>query len=111
VRAWRKRCRAAGWYGLRYLLGRNATPGLWLPENEELQQELLAMRSGRSKYSRGVNRRAVIGKDDVRSDIGRSTDLADAVLHAIMGPILAAADAEQEKYTRVRPSDYRIGDY
>jgi len=103
--------RAAGWYGLRYLLGRNAAPSLWLPENAELQQELLAMRAGRTKYTRGVNRRAVIGKDDVRADIGRSTDLADAIIHAIMGPHLAAADARQEQYTRVRQSDYSIGDY
>jgi len=57
------------------------------------------------------NQKGVLGKDDVRADIGVSTDLSDALIHALMGPILAAHTEDQEQFLVVRQSEYRIGDY
>ncbi len=100
--------RSAAWFGLADFLSGKGDIGLWIPQNEELQMELLAMRSA------GVNLRnqkSVIAKEDVRSDIGRSTDLSDSILHGVFGPILLNAEQAAAPRSNMRQSQYRIGDY
>ena len=100
--------RSAGWHGLSYLLSPLANPRLWIPPDEALQGELLAMRAGAPNLR---NQRPVIGKDEIRKTIGGSTDRADAIMHAIMGPLLTQADEVAETEQVVRPIEYRIGNY
>lgn len=71
-------CRAAGWWRLRELLDPTLHAALCLPDDEELIGELAAPHwklnsSGRIQIE---------PKDDIRARLGRSTDRADAVIHA-----------------------------
>lgn len=70
--------RSAAWWGLRELLDPTSGVDVELPDDDDLAAELIAPRwqvtsAGKVK---------VEGKDDIRKRLGRSTDLADAVIQA-----------------------------
>ena len=76
--------RAAGWWILREMLDPGHKVGLALPPGRELLGDLSAPR-----YS--INPRAQIiieDKEKLRTRLHRSPNLADAVMHAVSGPIL-----------------------
>jgi hypothetical protein len=89
--------RAAGWWLLRELLEPESAIQLALPQDDELLGDLAAPRIKR----RDSNNRIVIeAKDDIRKRIGRSTDRADAVIHALIGPALWL-EAQEEGQSEV----------
>lgn len=89
--------RAAGWWLLRELLEPESAIQIALPQDDELLGDLAAPRIKR----RDSNNRIVIeAKDDIRKRIGRSTDRADAVIHALIGPALWL-EAQEEGQSEV----------
>lgn len=60
--------------------------GLALPPDDDLIGELSAPRV---KSVSSLGKVLIEGKEEIRKRIGRSTDCADAVIHALVGPLLA----------------------
>lgn len=81
--------RSAMWFLAKERLTPGASPAILLPDDNELVEELTAPRS--TLTSAGAIQ--VEEKKGVISRLNRSTDVADAVLMALMGPVLWA---EQE---------------
>jgi hypothetical protein len=72
--------RAAAWWNMRELLDPSQAGGskVALPDDETLIEELVA-----PKWVHHVGGKIKVeGKDDIKRKIGRSTDAADAVIHA-----------------------------
>lgn len=84
--------RAAGWWLLRELLEPESELQIALPLDDELLGDLAAPRIKRRDSS---NRIQIEAKDEIRKRIGRSTDRADAVIHALIGPALWLAAQEE----------------
>jgi hypothetical protein len=77
--------RAAGWWFLRELLDPSGGVGVCLPPDDELTGDLTAPHLKRI----GSNGKMLIeSKDEIKKRIGRSTDMADAVIQALVGPLL-----------------------
>ena len=72
--------RAAMWWQLRELLDPTYHPTLCLPPDEDLLTELVAPKW--KLVGKGIIQ--VEGKDEIRTRIGRSTDLADAVAQSLI---------------------------
>ncbi|KKN63573.1 hypothetical protein LCGC14_0500210 [marine sediment metagenome] len=81
--------RAAGWWTMRELLDPAHKVNLALPDDDDLKAELTAPRVKRitSEEKRLVESKAELLK---ANRLGRSTDCADAVIHALVGPVLLA---------------------
>ena len=101
--------RAAGWWTMRELLDPAIGINLELPDDDELKAELTAPRVKRitSQEKRLVESKAELNKAD---RLGRSTDCADAVIHALVGPVLLAEweRAEGEPETRTVHEPYQM---
>ncbi len=96
--------RAAGWWILREMLDPVHKVGLALPPSRELLGDLSAPR-----YS--INTRAQIiieDKEKLRSRLHRSPNLADAVMHAVSGPILFR-EYQAEREQNVVYDPVRVG--
>lgn len=78
--------RTAGWLTLRDALHPKEGLGLALPPDDDLIGELAAPRI---KAISSLGKVTIEGKEEIRKRIGRSTDCADAVIHALVGPLLA----------------------
>ena len=94
--------RAAMWWLMREALTPDSGQDIALPAHEGLTGDLTAPRIKRIDSR---SRRFVEDKEDVRARLGRSPDCADAVLHGLIGPILARERAAGEQVS------YRITDY
>ena len=81
--------RAAGWWTMRELLDPAHKVNLALPDDDDLKAELTAPRVKRitSEEKRLVESKAELLK---ANRLGRSTDCADAMIHALVGPVLLA---------------------
>lgn len=101
--------RAAGWWTMRELLDPAHGVNLELPDDDELKAELTAPRV---KRITSQEKRLVESKDELRkaARLGRSTDCADAVIHALVGPVLLAEweRSEGEPETRVVHDPYKM---
>lgn len=74
--------RAELWWGMRERLNPANDPTICLPPNDDLVAELIA-----PKWSvTAGNKIQVESKEDIRKRLGRSTDVADAVLHTWASP-------------------------
>ena len=82
--------RAAGWYLLSEFLHPDSGLEIALPPDDVLTYELTAPHW--KMTNTGV---LVEAKSEVRKRLGRSTDRADAVIYAIVGPLLVAEHLEQ----------------
>ena len=98
--------RAAGWWTMRELLDPAHKVNLELPDDDDLKAELTAPRVKRitSEEKRLVESKAELLK---ANRLGRSTDCADAVIHALVGPVLLAewerAEGPPEERTVYEP--------
>lgn len=77
--------RAAGWWMLRELLDPSSGVEVCLPPDDDLTGDLTAPHVKRITSSSKI---LVESKEEIRKRIGRSTDLADAVIQIIIGPHL-----------------------
>lgn len=101
--------RAAMWWLAREALDPQSGLDWALPPHEGLTGDLTAPRLKRIDSS---SRRHVESKEDVKARLGRSPDCADAVLHGMIGPVLARERAQgTQTMVRVRDSTYQIGRY
>ena len=101
--------RAAAWWLMREALDPESGQELALPPHDGLTGDLTAPRLKRIDSNA---RRQVEAKEDLRKRLGRSPDVADAVLHGMIGPVLWAERQQGEQVLyRVKESDYRIGRY
>ena len=101
--------RAAAWWLMREALDPDSGQELALPPHDGLTGDLTAPRLKRIDSNA---RRQVEAKEDLRKRLGRSPDVADAVLHGMIGPVLWAERQQGEQVLyRVKESDYRIGRY
>lgn len=92
-------CKAAAWWALRELLHPETGPGVCLPPDDQLAAELCAPKW--QLTSTGKIR--VESKDDVKDRIGRSTDLADAVVLAFWPDIPAEGAGDIYEATDLDP--------
>ncbi len=98
--------RAAGWWTMRELLDPAHKVNLALPDDDDLKAELTAPRVKRitSEEKRLVESKAELLK---ANRLGRSTDCADAAIHALVGPVLLAewerAEGPPEERTVYEP--------
>lgn len=77
--------RSAGWWLLRELLDPTNHFEVALPPNDQLTGELTTPKANYTSTSKIK----VEAKEDIRKRLhGRSTDYADAVIHALIGPLL-----------------------
>jgi len=101
--------RAAAWWLMREALDPDSGQELALPPHDGLTGDLTAPRLKRIDSNA---RRQVEAKEDLRKRLGRSPDVADAVLHGMIGPVLWAERQQGEQVVyRVKESGYRIGNY
>jgi len=100
--------RAAGWYTMAEALDPKEGMGLALPPSDELMGDLTGLQ-GLGIVSRGLRR--VESKEQVRKRLHRSPDLADAVIHAVVGPILFMAAADEQKGRRVVQDQIQYGEW
>lgn len=78
--------RSCGWWLLREMLSPSSGYNICLPPDEDLTTDLIALRWTHTNDDRQLIR--VEPKENIRRRIGRSTDAGDAVMMAIIGPIL-----------------------
>lgn len=97
--------RAAGWWILREMLDPALDLGACLPPDDMLTAELVAPTY--SIVGRGLIQ--IEEKVALRKRLGRSTDRADAVIHAVSGRVLAMAEREQVVSANFEP--VHIGNY
>jgi hypothetical protein len=98
--------RAAMWCLGRELLAPDSRYPVALPPDDELIGELVAPRSRMTS----AGRLQVEDKEAVRKRIGRSTDCADAVLQALIGPALRY-EQERREMAEIRwPRERRAGE-
>lgn len=90
--------RAAGWWMLRELLDPSSGVTVCLPPDDTLTGDLTAPHVKRISSQ---SKMLVESKDDIRKRIGRSTDLADAVIQIIIGPHLWREQHSQQEQTRI----------
>lgn len=99
--------RAAGWWMLREALDPHSGVNIALPPDDELTGDLTA-----PKYTiTSASKIQIESKDELRKRIGRSTDKADAVIHALIGPILAMEGVYTQGQREVVDTSRRIGAY
>lgn len=101
--------RAAGWYIVRSMLDPTAPVRLLLPADEDLTAELT------TPLMMTLNSRQELvlePKDLIRRRLGRSPDLAEAVVHGLTGRVLSSAKTarEETRIERHAPA-YHIGRY
>lgn len=89
--------RASGWWTLREALEPGAGIGLALPEDDELTGELTAP----SYRVNSTGRIQIEEKEALRGRLHRSTDSADALIHALCGPLLAQEEQGGSRYAVV----------
>jgi hypothetical protein len=90
--------RSAGWWILREMLAPNSGYAVCLPPDDDLTTDLIAPHWRQNS----ADEIQVEIKDAVRRRIGRSTDAADAVIMAIVGPILC----DEEDYNNTSTLTY-----
>jgi len=90
--------RAAGWWMLRELLDPQSGVDVCFPPDDVLTGDLTAPHIKRIGSSGKI---LVESKDEIRKRIGRSTDLADAVIQIIIGPHLWRERNTKQEQQRV----------
>ena len=98
--------RACSWYLMRDSMKPVGGLGIAIPDSSELSDELTTMQP---LPTNPRDQMRVESKEQITKRIGRSTDLADSVLHGLMGRILTNNAVRGETYETVRHEEYRIG--
>lgn len=86
--------RACGWWLLREMLEPGSGFDVCLPPDQELFNDLTAPRYSHTSHGDIL----VESKDLIRRRRGKSTDYADAVIQAIIGPLLTEEELTQKEY-------------
>jgi hypothetical protein len=86
--------RAAGWWLLREMLDPRSEFEVYLPDDPELIGDLTAPQL---KAINSASQILVESKDDVIARLGRSPDVGDAVIHALVGPHLIRELSQSEE--------------
>jgi hypothetical protein len=90
--------RAAGWWMLRELLDPSSGVTVCLPPDDILTGDLTAPHI---KRITSTSKMLVESKEEIRKRIGRSTDVADAVIQIIIGPHLWREAHSQQEQSRI----------
>jgi len=97
--------RAAGWFTLAEILSPVEGRGVCLPPDEELIGDLTTTQD---KGITSMAERQVESKKEIRKRLKRSPDMADAVIHGMIGPVLflKAQEGERVVFDPIRQGEW-----